>query len=176
MTASTSVRLYPRARALAAAFLLLALVAAPPLARADCEFEGFCGGGDICFLDISQCMLWDCSLVSQTMWYPSIESLIVAYSDVIMTDDGHIDAWASTLDISNSSGFDDAWVNTTLVLPGGSQTTGSDWEYNGFALAFASLPMGSTGGDGYVEGGHGDRKSTRLNSSHIQKSRMPSSA
>ena len=28
----------------------------------------------------------------------------------------------------------------------------------------------------FVPGGYGDRKSTRLNSSHIQKSRMPSSA
>ena len=43
------------------------------------------------------------------------------------------------------------------------------------------LPL-STRGDELVDvslakvGGKGDRKSTRLNSSHIQKSRMPSSA
>ena len=40
----------------------------------------------------------------------------------------------------------------------------------------AILMRGKSTGHAENTGGRGDRKSTRLNSSHIQKSRMPSSA
>ena len=48
----------------------------------------------------------------------------------------------------------------------------------GIAVSFSGIFQGVGGGTGTIQARlvDGDRKSTRLNSSHIQKSRMPSSA
>ena len=48
------------------------------------------------------------------------------------------------------------------------------WDWIGAAASLAVIGYGIVGGDDFTD--RKDRKSTRLNSSHIQKSRMPSSA
>ena len=56
--------------------------------------------------------------------------------------------------------------------------SGEDYGFSFGVRVLASAAGGpaSGGGDRFVAPGYLDRKSTRLNSSHIQKSRMPSSA
>ena len=58
-----------------------------------------------------------------------------------------------------------------FALPIEDPTTPDDWEFVRWYLLHGGATVFKEDGNWYL-----DRKSTRLNSSHIQKSRMPSSA
>ena len=65
-------------------------------------------------------------------------------------------------------------VDETLVIDDGCTDRSPEIARS---LGATVLPMGRVAGVGAaLRAGYRDRKSTRLNSSHIQKSRMPSSA
>ena len=70
----------------------------------------------------------------------------------------------------------------SLVIPRKHHEKLTDMDIEQVSMLFSKVPLiaravvTATGADGFNIGQNKDRKSTRLNSSHIQKSRMPSSA
>ena len=77
-----------------------------------------------------------------------------------------LDLNSQTLNVSFACRIEDAWVPVPETA---CTQSGFDWTLNGAHYSAQFTPAGDTLC-------YTDRKSTRLNSSHTQKSRMPSSA
>jgi hypothetical protein len=69
----------------------------------------------------------------------------VTYSDVTVMDDGTVEAFASSEDLSQYSATADVQMDTTVTMPDGSTLYGGGWSPHGFVMVSIPFPVDTPG-------------------------------